>query len=58
MRYQTMPDACVQLSLWQLVAYSVLASAGAAVVGLLVGAAVLGAHTPARARYEDAEGEP
>jgi len=53
-----MPDACVQLSLWQLVAYSVLASAGAAVVGLLVGAAVLGAHTPARARYEDAEGEP
>jgi hypothetical protein len=49
---------CTELALLQVIGAAALAAIGAGLLGVLVGAALLGAHTPARVRYEDAEGEP
>lgn len=46
-------DACVEISLLQMLGVGVISAIGAAFVGVMVGAAVLGIHTPSRVRYEE-----
>jgi hypothetical protein len=48
-------NACVEISLLQMLGVGVISAIGAAFIGVMVGAAVLGIHTPSNKRYEEGD---